>query len=255
MASSPQPVPISSTRVPSPTSVWSSSRSILRACASASDSLSALGRRGLQVVAAVGHRGVVERRGVAQRLVEEQLEQVVGQVVVVRDVARVLSSVFLCARRRAAHVRRAQLLQRSGDQGRQLGGQHGEEAAEVLGVPGAGQVGLAEADQAVAAEPGVELRRVAGSASPVRRCPTCVVDVAALADGDGQPADGGAEEPARDPAETSALRPEGTVSSPGQAVAGRDGGRRHVRRLPVAGGRDAGGSRGGGPTARCRGRG
>ena len=34
---------------------------------------------------------------------------------------------------------------------------HGQEAGHVLGVPGAGQVGLAEADEAVAAEPGVEL--------------------------------------------------------------------------------------------------
>ena len=43
------------------------------------------------------------------------------------------------------------------DQPRQLGGEHGEEAAEVVGVPCAGEVGLAEADQAVAADPGEEL--------------------------------------------------------------------------------------------------
>ena len=46
---------------------------------------------------------------------------------------------------------------RSRHQGRHLGGEHLEEAAEVLGVPGAGEVGLAEPDQLVAAEPGEEL--------------------------------------------------------------------------------------------------
>ena len=64
--------------------------------------------------------------------------------------------------------------------------------AEVVGVPGAGQVGLAEADQAVAAEPGEEL---VGSVQAHRRAALAEVrPVGVLDDGDVEAVDGGAEE-------------------------------------------------------------
>ena len=77
IASSPQPEPISSSRVPSPTPAWSSSRSNLRPWAASRSA-----RCGVRRQLVVGE----ERRGVAQRRVEELLEELVGEVVVVRDV-------------------------------------------------------------------------------------------------------------------------------------------------------------------------
>jgi hypothetical protein len=53
----------------------------------------------------------------------------------------------------------AQLLQRLGNEGGDVPAQLGEEATEVLGVPVAGHVGLAEADQLVGADAAEELRR------------------------------------------------------------------------------------------------
>ena len=118
---------------------------------------------GVQVAGAVGVGDRVEqRRGVGHRRVEEGLEHGVGQVVVrVRVVPRPAPVAVLVVR----HVvggQPAHLLQRRGDQVLQPGGQLGEQRHQLiarLGVPGAGLVGLAEADQAVGAEPVQELLR------------------------------------------------------------------------------------------------
>ena len=99
--SSPQPVPISSTRLPGPTRAASSSRSILRRCASAR---SAVGRGQL----------VEQRAGVGHRLVEELGEQFVGQVVVLGDVVPGLLTAVVLRSRLAHHRDRAHPLQRSG---------------------------------------------------------------------------------------------------------------------------------------------
>ena len=157
--------------------------------------------------------------------------------------------------RRAARSR----LQRRRGPGRQLGGQHGQEAAEVLGVPGAGQVGLAEADQPVAAEPGEEL---VGPVHGHRR--------AALAEGvrplDGGRSTGGHARRLRRRG-TAGARPRprrrrgarsGPSPGPGHGrVAGRVEGRVVIADafLVVRAGRGAAGPAAGGPTARCRGRG
>ena len=101
--SSPQPVPISSTRLPGPTRAVSSRRSILRRCAS--------GRCGLDA------GSVVEQRArVRHRLVEELGEQVVGQVVVLGDVAARLRSAVVLRPRLAYHRERPKSLQRRGNQ-------------------------------------------------------------------------------------------------------------------------------------------
>ena len=186
MASSPQPEPISSTREPSVTPAWSSSRSILRTWA-----VSRSRGRGRPVELA----GREQRGGVAQRRVEEELEEVVGEVVVVGDVVpRVLGAAELFLGR-LAHDEGAQPLEGLGDQVLHPGGQHGEEAAEVLGVPGAGEVGLAEADQLVAAEPQEELLGAAHDHDRTATAEGLVADV----DGDVEPVDGRLEQGPGDP--------------------------------------------------------
>ena len=72
MASSPQPVPISSTRVPAPTPVRSRSRSILRPWASREVARPAPARAHERAGRRWHRLGVEQRRGVAQRRVEEQ---------------------------------------------------------------------------------------------------------------------------------------------------------------------------------------
>ena len=163
-ASSPQPVPISRTRLPSPTPVTSSSRSILRPWASSRLASPVAGSSGRPSASASKSAGRV-----AHGRVEEQLEQLVRQVVVVGDELAGLLLVGPVEVGALGDHERAGALQPVGDQGRHLGREHGEEVAEVLrlvGVPGAGEVGLAEADQAVAADPGVEL---VGAVDPHRR--------------------------------------------------------------------------------------
>jgi len=142
-------------------------------------------------------------------------------------------------------------LQRRRDQARQVGSQHGQETAEVLRVPGAGQVGLAEADQPVATEPGEELCRPLDPHLGPTHAPG-LRGVAALAHGHRQAAYGGTEQPAGDPGRDVGLEAgrQGVEGRPGAGRAG--GGRRHLRRLPVAGGLVVGGSPVDGPTARFR---
>ena len=92
--------------------------------------------------------------------------------------------------RRLADDQRAELLERLGDEVLHPRGQHGQEPAEVLGVPGAGQVGLAEADQLVAAQPQEELLGTGDHHDRAAAAVGLVADV----DGDVEPVDGGAEE-------------------------------------------------------------
>ena len=119
---------------------------------------------------------------------------------------------------RLAHDEGAQPLERLGDQVRHLGGQHGEEAVEVLGVPGAGEVGLAEADQLVAAEPQEELVRAAHDHRPDR--PGRAVFVTDV-DGDVEPVDGRLEQGPGDPRSDAGPGAVGTTSRPGQWFAER----------------------------------
>ena len=161
MASSPQPVPISSSRVPSPTPAASSSRSILRACASASGSVAASPPGGMatRCPSCGRDRGVEQGRGVAQRLVEERREQVVRQVVVVGDVLRVLVVRAALRARRAGDHQGAQ--PSAGTRGPGWPGRRRARSGSRPGpgVPGAGEVGLAEADEAVPARAGRRTRR------------------------------------------------------------------------------------------------
>jgi hypothetical protein len=173
-----------------------------------------------------GHQRVVvgayrsrreQRGGVAQARVEEQLEQVVRQVVVVSDVALGVRARALLVVRRAADGEGAELLQPRRHQGRHVGRQDAEEAAEVLGVPRAREVGLAEADQQTPAEPAEELLgpvdRHLGAPGPER--------AALEVDGHREPADAGEEQPPRD------------RGRDGRAQAGRD--RREVGPLVECG--------------------
>ncbi len=88
----------------------------------------------------------------------------------------------------------------------------------VVGVPGAGEVGLAEADQAVAADPGEELvGAVDRHHRPAAAEHLAAVRVRATSTVTSSRDDGGAEEPARDRGRRSRCAgPVGTSSSPGQ---------------------------------------
>ena len=83
-----------------------------------SDSVPGVGGGGRPRWSPPVHGSDVEQRGgVAQRRVEEQLEELVGQVVVVGDVVAGVASVLLLVPRGGrAHDEGAQLLQRLGDQ-------------------------------------------------------------------------------------------------------------------------------------------
>ena len=175
--------------------------------------------------------------------------------------SRVLRSVLRCRPRRCGARRaRAAAAAARGPGAACSAASTVRKPAEVVGVPGAGQVGLAEADQAVAAEPGEELVGPVRPSSP------------------GRPADAGA--PSRSPSSSrrspasrrtaAAEQPagdrgrrrrraarSGTASRSGPARPSmRAGGREWscVRRLP-GGGAVGAGPAGGAPTARCRGRG
>ena len=128
-----------------------------------------------------------------------------------------------------ADDRAAQLLERLGDEVLHPRGQDGEEAAEVLGVPGAGEVGLAEADQLVAAQaqeellgPGHDHDRAAAAPWPVERL---VADM----DGDVEAVDGGAEEGPGDARGEAGAKAGGQLVEPGPvpgAEVDREPGRR-----------------------------
>ena len=204
MHSSPQPVPISSTRLPGPTRAASSRRSILRRCASASCDRCRRQR-------------VEQRAGVGHRLVEELGEQLIGQVVVLRDVPPGLLGLLSCERGwRTTAIGRSRCSAARNQVGHRLG-ELGEHADEVVRAPLAGHVGLAEADQAVAADPARQPRRAGESPSSAasgrpRRPPIRPGRPAAAAGG---PPHGGAAD--RRSAPTTTLSgPDGTRATSGQ---------------------------------------
>ena len=108
-------------------------RAAARSCAPAPPR----GRRPPEVPAARAAVGVglEQRRGVAQRRVEEQPEQVVGQVVVVGDQVARPGLVGLVEVGALRDHEGARALQPRRDQGRHLGREDGEEAAEVARRP------------------------------------------------------------------------------------------------------------------------
>ncbi|GAA5019217.1 hypothetical protein GCM10025734_72060 [Kitasatospora paranensis] len=97
--------------------------------------------------------GREDRRGVGHGRVEEEREQLVRQVVVAADVLLGVVGGGEFGVRRALHVEAAQPLRAGGDEGLGGGGERGQQGDEVGGVPVAGLVGLAEADQAARADP------------------------------------------------------------------------------------------------------
>ena len=133
-----------------------------------------------------------------------------------------------------------------------LRGQHLQEATEVLGVPRAGEVGLAEADQLVAPDPGEELlgpvdRPSTGPPRPRSRSPTTTVTSSRLTAAlKSRRAIGGRD----------ARRGDRTGRRRGRASGWRStrSGAMVIGRLP-GGGAGAGAPADGGATARCRGRG
>jgi hypothetical protein len=104
-----------------------------------------------------GSRPSVEQRTrVRHGFVEELGEQVIGQVVVLGDIAARLCSAIVLGTRRPHHCQVPKSLQ---DGWNQLGyglSELVEQADGVVGAPVACHVGLAESDQAVAAEPASE---------------------------------------------------------------------------------------------------
>ena len=105
---------------------------------------------------------VEHRRGVAERLVEERREQVVGQVVVAVDVLPRLRWRALLVSGLAPLDEPPESLQGLGDQRRHVAGEWSEQISEIgvwTGVPVAGHVGLTEADLGVGCEAGEECVR------------------------------------------------------------------------------------------------
>ena len=118
IASPPQPEPISSTCMPGPTVARSRMPSILRSWAAC------------EVVARLEPGG-----GVGQGRVEEQLEELVGQVVVPVDVLPGARRGVLLARRDAALPGAPQPLQRPRDQHGHPAGQHLQRGRQLVGCP------------------------------------------------------------------------------------------------------------------------
>jgi hypothetical protein len=112
--------------------------------------------------------------GVGHGLVEEQREQVVGQVVVAADVAPRARDGLQVVRRPAADGQPAQPLQPGRDEVGGVRGEHREQPGQVGAVPVAGHVGLAEPDQAGRAEPAEELAGPVDVHDRGRRSPAAV---------------------------------------------------------------------------------
>jgi hypothetical protein len=120
-----------------------------------------VGQRGLGGDRPAGAVGVEQCRRVRHRLVQEQREQVVGQVVVAVDVAPgTLHSVAFGPRWPDQH-QPPQPLQPGRHERVELAGERGQQTGQLglvplAGVPVAGLVGLAEPDQPAAAQAAVE---------------------------------------------------------------------------------------------------
>ena len=100
-----------------------------------------------------GRKAAEQRTGVRHGLVEEHGEQVVGQVVVLGDVASRLPAAVVVRTRLANHGEGPKALQ---DRRNQLGeplGELGEQTHEIAGAPVTGHVRFAEADEPVAPHP------------------------------------------------------------------------------------------------------
>ena len=151
-----------------------------------------------QVVVGAVRLAVEDRRGVGQRLVQEGLEQVVGQVVVVVDVlARALDGVVVVLRLAAEHGV-AQLVQERRNQVAHVRRERGEHAGEVVGRPVTGHVGLAEPDRAGRAEALEERGRADEVHHRRARRPAAVAGVVALAHAQRETVRGVAEDAFRD---------------------------------------------------------
>ena len=170
---------------------------------------------GGQVV--VGRRQLVEQCArVRHRLVEELGEQLVGQVVVLGDVAPGLRTAVVLRSRRAHHGERAKPLQRRRNQIAQSFGELGEHARQVVGVPVAGHVGLAETDQPVAADPADEgLRPVNRHGGQSRIC-GADDDAIGIDEPHRQPCRRPPQQPVGDQTRNALSGPSGTCASAGQ---------------------------------------
>jgi hypothetical protein len=112
-------------------------------------------------------------RRVGHRLVQEQREQVVRQVVVLMGVNPRAGLVRVGPGGRAGHVQSPQPLQLPRDQPVHPAAEQGQQPGQVIALPVARHVGLAESDQAASADPPVEVGgavqqqpRRAGAAGP-----------------------------------------------------------------------------------------
>ena len=153
MHSSPQPVPISSTRLPGPTRAASSRRSILRRCASARSRrrwpAASRTARWNRSWSRRGTRRTVRWTGRSAR-------------------RRCAGPAPGCCAASGAGARRRSGRSRCSATGTRSAmdvGERGQHPGEVVGRPFAGHVGLAEADQAVAADPAGHRRRAGESPS------------------------------------------------------------------------------------------
>ena len=98
-------------------------------------------------------RAVEARGGVGHRLVEEFGEQLVGQVIVLGDVAAGLMPAVVLGTRLAGQRDWAHALQCPRNQIGHRGREHGQDLGQVIGGPLAGHVGLPEPDQTASADP------------------------------------------------------------------------------------------------------
>ena len=100
-----------------------------------------------------GRKAAEQRTGVRHGVVEELGEQVVGQVVVLGDVAPRLPAAVVVRTRLANHGEGPKALQDRRNQFGEPLGELGEQTREIVGAPVAGHVRLAEADEPVAPHP------------------------------------------------------------------------------------------------------
>ena len=121
-----------------------------------------------------GRQGVEEGAGVGQRLVEELPEQLIGQIVVLGDVLTSLFAVVELRTRLADNGDRPEPLKRPGNEVVHRPRELGEHTRQVVGAPLARHVGLAETDEAVAADP--SRQRVGAMNHHRRQCRVCGAD-------------------------------------------------------------------------------
>ena len=131
--------------------------------------------------------GLEQGRGVRHGLVEEQGEELVGQVIVVADVAARAVPCLFVRGRVPADRQPAHLLQRWRHEVADVHGEDGQQAGQVRAVPVAGQVGLAEPDEPAGAKPGEEGGRVVHHHDRRAERPGTEATAAGQPDPDGKP--------------------------------------------------------------------